>query len=82
MNACRSCPMLNRMGVCDTALRRPEHIRRCPHRRMRLTIPNPAAKQDAQERLLAAYMQEMHVPDKLRRELEAQLTQKGRPPDG
>ena len=82
MNMCRSCPMLNSQGVCDTALRRPERIRRCPHQRMRLAIPCPPAKQGAQARLLAAYMQEAHLPDKLRRELEARLTQKGRPPDG
>lgn len=27
--------MLNSQGVCDTALRRPERIRRCPHTKLR-----------------------------------------------
>ncbi len=38
MNVCRACPMLNSQGVCDTALRRPEYIRRCPHDKLRHAI--------------------------------------------
>ena len=35
MEMCRGCPMLNSMGVCDTALRRPQYIKRCPHDKQR-----------------------------------------------
>lgn len=38
MNMCRACPMLNSQGVCGTVLRRPEHIRRCPHDKLRHAI--------------------------------------------
>ena len=29
------CPMLNRFGFCESALRRAESVKECPHRRMR-----------------------------------------------
>lgn len=74
--------MLNSQGVCDTALRRPERIRRCPHRRMRLAIPCPAEKQRAEARLTAQYIQDAHLPAWLSRALEKQLSQQGGPPDG
>lgn len=38
MNVCRACPMLNSQGVCGTVLRRPEHIRRCPHDKLRRAV--------------------------------------------
>lgn len=38
MTDCKLCPMLNSAGVCDAALRRPERIRICPHRRILLAL--------------------------------------------
>ena len=29
------CPMINKYGVCESALRRVERVRECPHRKMR-----------------------------------------------
>lgn len=30
------CVMLNKFGVCESYMRRPEHIKDCPHRKMSL----------------------------------------------
>lgn len=46
MNACRACPMLNSQGVCDTALRCPEYIRRCPHDKLRRAIAKAERKKE------------------------------------
>lgn len=32
------CVMLNKFGVCESTMRRPENIKECPHRKMRLKI--------------------------------------------
>lgn len=82
MRMCRPCPMLNSQGVCDALLRRPEHIRRCPHRRMRLAIPEPSAKRNAEVRLTVQYMRELKLPAAFQRELENQLVREERLPDG
>jgi hypothetical protein len=29
------CPMLNRFGFCESAMRRAESVKECPHRRVR-----------------------------------------------
>ena len=29
------CPMINKYGFCESALRRVERVRECPHRKMR-----------------------------------------------
>lgn len=34
MQCFRFCPMLNQFGVCESAMRRPEYITECPHRKM------------------------------------------------
>ena len=44
MNMCRGCPMLNNMGVCDTALRRPQYIKRCPHDKLRHALAHAQRK--------------------------------------
>ena len=30
-----NCLMLNKFGVCESAMRKPEHISQCPHDKMR-----------------------------------------------
>lgn len=34
------CPMLNKYGYCESAMRRVEQVRECPHKRMKRTVSN------------------------------------------
>lgn len=34
----RTCPMLNRYEYCESARRRADQVRECPHRRMRRRV--------------------------------------------
>lgn len=37
------CPMLNSQGFCDSAMRRVEQVRECPHRQIRAAIQTKKA---------------------------------------
>ena len=32
------CPMINKFGVCESAMRRVERVRECPHKRMQAAM--------------------------------------------
>ena len=34
------CPMINKFGVCESAMRRVEQVRECPHKQMHKTVSN------------------------------------------
>ena len=38
MQCFMGCVMLNKFGVCESAMRRPERIKDCPHRKMSLKV--------------------------------------------
>lgn len=37
----KTCPMLNQFGFCESAMRRADQVRECPHRRMRRRVSKP-----------------------------------------
>ena len=39
------CPMINKFGVCESAMRRVERVQECPHKRMRVQIEHQKPKQ-------------------------------------
>lgn len=41
-----TCPMINKYGFCESALRRVERVRECPHSRMRRAVARAASKLD------------------------------------
>lgn len=53
MNCYLGCPMLNQFGVCESALRKPEHIRECPHTRMKRQLREQDEKSVVGEQVLA-----------------------------
>lgn len=43
MQCWRKCPMMNQFEYCEAAGRRAEHVRECPHRKMRTAVQRNAA---------------------------------------
>ena len=38
------CPMINKFGVCESAMRSVERVRECPHKRMRVQFEHQKPK--------------------------------------